>query len=345
MIEVVVSLFIAAIILIAIFYIVSIWIYKRAPSNMCFIRTGFLGTKVCLGRGAIVLPVFHEITWVSLETIKFAVSRAREQAVLTHDNIRVDINAELYAHVGQTEAAVLAASRTLGEKTFDAEKVSKLLEAKVVGALRSFAATKTLKELDENRDAFAQQIKESVSESFAANGLMLEEVTIVSLEQSTKEYFRSDNVFDAEGLKVITEITSEARRKVHTTENQTTVAIRNKDLTTQLELLEIEPQEAIARGSQDKDVANEQAKQLREKQTFVLDQRLAVEQREIENEKSLEQLRTEPDIAFTDKAREAEVAEISRNLARERAEREKDIDLAAKERERQEADIARATAG
>ena len=202
---------------------------------------------------------------------------------------------------------------------------------------------------------------------------MLEEVTIVALEQSTKEYFRSDNVFDAEGLKVITEITSEARRKVHTTEKQTTVAIRNKDLTTQLELLEIERQEAVARASQDKEIANEQAKQLREKQTFVLDQRLAVEQRELENEKALEQLRTERDIAFTaeakrreiaqvqkelaleqerrdreialiDKAREAEIAEITRNLARERAERDKDIDLATKERERQEADIARATA-
>ena len=373
MLEVVISLLIAAIILIAIFYIISIWIYKRAPSNMGFIRTGFLGTKVCLGRGAIVLPVFHEITWVSLETMKFAVSRAREQAVLTADNIRIDVNTELYAHVGHTEHAVLTASRTLGEKTFDAEKVRNLLEAKVVGALRSFAANKTLRQLHENRDGFAKEIKESVSESFTANGLMLEEVTIVALEQSTKEYFRADNVFDAEGLKVITEITSEARRKVHTTEKQTTVAIRNKDLTTQLELLEIERQEAVARASQDKEVANEQAKQLREKQTFVLDQRLAVEQRELENEKALEQLRTERDIAFTaeakrreiaqvqkelaleqerrdreialiDKAREAEIAEITRNLARERAERDKAIDLAAKERERQEAEIARATA-
>jgi uncharacterized membrane protein YqiK len=373
MLEVVIGLIIAAIIVIAILYIISIWIYKRAPSNMGFIRTGFLGTKVCLGRGAIVLPVFHEITWVSLETIKFAVSRAREQAVLTSDNIRIDVNAELYAHVGHTEEAVLTASRTLGEKTFDADKVRNLLEAKVVGAVRSFAATKTLKQLHENRDAFATEIKDNVSESFVANGLMLEEVTIVALEQSTKEYFRSDNVFDAEGLKVITEITSEARRKVHTTEKQTTVAIRNKDLTTQLELLEIERQEAVARASQDKDIANEQAKQLREKQTFVLDQRLAVEQRELENEKALEQLRTERDIAFTaeakrrevaqvqkelaleqerrdreialiDKAREAEIAEITRNLARERAERDKDIDLAAKERERQEADIDRATA-
>jgi uncharacterized membrane protein YqiK len=373
MLEVVISLIVIAIVVIAIFYIISIWIYKRAPSNMGFIRTGFLGTKICLGKGAIVLPVFHEISWVSLETIKFAVSRAREQAILTADNIRIDVTTELYAHVGHTEAAVLTASRTLGEKTFDADKVRNLLEAKVVGALRSYAATKTLKQLHENRDALAGEIKENVSESFAANGLMLEEVTIVALEQSTKEYFRSDNVFDAEGLKVITEITSEARRKVHTTEKQTTVAIRNKDLTTQLELLEIERQEAVARANQDKEVANEQAKQLREKQTFVLDQRLAVEQRELENEKALEELRTERDVAFTAeakrreiaqvqkelaleqerrdreialiaKAREAELAEIGRSLARERAERDKAIDLAAKERERQEADIARATA-
>ena len=37
-----------AIVVIAIVYILSIWIYKRAPANMCFIRTGFGGTKVCL---------------------------------------------------------------------------------------------------------------------------------------------------------------------------------------------------------------------------------------------------------------------------------------------------------
>ena len=106
---------ITAIVIIAIAYIISIWIYKRSPSNMAFIRTGFLGTKVCLGRGALVLPVFHEVSWVSLETIKLIVGRTNDQAVLTADNIRVDITAELYTHVGHTEADILVLDPSLRE--------------------------------------------------------------------------------------------------------------------------------------------------------------------------------------------------------------------------------------
>jgi len=341
MLEIGISLLIAAIIIVAIVYIVSIWIYKRAASNVCFVRTGFMGTKVCLGRGALVLPVFHEVTWVSLETMKLVISRARDLAILTSDNIRVDVITELYAHVGHSEEAVLLAARSLGEKTFDAEKVRNLLEAKVVSALRSYAATKTLKELHENRDAFARDIRENVSQSFSADGLKLEEVTIVTMEQSGKEYFRTDNVFDAEGLKVITEITSEARRKVHDTEKRTTVAIRQKDLTTQLELLEIERQEAFARAGQDREVANEQAKQLREKQTYVLDQRMAIEQKEIENEKALEQVRTERDITVTAEGQRRETSLILRELALEQERRNREIALIAKAREESLADIGR----
>ena len=372
-IETVITAIILVIVVIAILYIISIWIYKRAPANMGFVRTGFLGTKVCLGRGAIVLPVFHEVTWISLETIKLIVSRSRDQAILTADKIRIDVVAELYAHVGHTADDLLIAGRSLGEKTFDPDKVRNLLEAKIVSALRSYAATKTLNELHENRDSFAEEIKSNVVESFQANGLSLEEVTIVTLEQTDKEYFDSDNVFDAEGLKVITEVTSDARRRVHETEKRTTVSIRQKDLDTQLELLEIERQEAFARASQDKDVSNEQALQIGQKQIYVLDQRMAVEHKEIDNEKSLEHLRTERDlsaiteaerretadiqkslsveqrrrdreIALIAKAREEEVAEIARTLEREQAEQDKQIALIAKQKDRQRADIDRETA-
>ncbi|MCY4190845.1 MAG: SPFH domain-containing protein, partial [Rhodospirillaceae bacterium] len=372
MIESIIVGIVLAIIIIAIIYILSIWVYKRAPSNMGFIRTGFLGTKVCLGRGAVVLPVFHEVTWVSLETIKLIVARSRDQAVLTHDNVRIDVSAELYTHVGRTEQELLIAGRSLGEKTFDPEKVRNLLEAKVVGALRSYAATKSLKELHENREILAEAIKSNVTESFSANGLTLEEVTIATLEQTGKEHFKTDNVFDAEGLKIITEITSDAKRKVHDTEKRTTVAIRQKDLDTQLELLEIERQEATARANQDKAISNEQALQMREKQVFILNQRKAVEEQELSNDVELEKLRTDRELAVTQeaekreaseiqktlkieqerrdkeiaiiaKAKEEELAEIDRTLARERAEKDKQIALVEKEVERQKADIGQTT--
>ena len=339
--ELLITLIFLVIVLIAILYIISIWVYKRAPANMGFIRTGYLGTKVCLGRGAIVLPVFHEVTWVSLETLKLIVSRSRDQAVLTSDKIRVDVVAELYAHVGRSEEDLLAAARSLGERTFDTEKVRNLLEAKIVSALRSYAATKTLSELHENRDAFAKAVQTSVVESFHANGLTLEEVTIVTLEQSAKEFFDKDNVFDAEGLKVITEVTSDARRHVHNTEKRTTVSIRKRELDTQLELLEIEKQEAFARAHQDREVANEQALQIGNKQMYVLDQRMEVEQKEIDNEKALERMRAERDISATEESRRREAAEIRKTLELEKARRDREIELVGKTEEEQLANIQR----
>ena len=338
-IETLITLFILVIIAIAIIWIVSVWVYKRAPANRGFIRTGLGGTKVCLGKGALVLPVFHEVTWVSLETIKLIVSRSRDQGILTSDKIRVDVIAELYAHVGHTTDDLLIAGRSLGEKTFDPDSIRDLLEAKIISALRSYSATKTLNELHENRDLFANEIKNQVLESFSSNGLTLEEVTIVTLEQTGKEYFKTDNVFDAEGLKIITEITSEAKRKVHDTEKRTSIAIRQKELDTQLELLEIERQEAFARASQDKNVSNEQALQVGSKQRYVLDQKLAVEQKEIENEQLLEQRRTERDISIIDEARKRELSEIEKTRIVEEQRRDREIVLIGKAKEEELANI------
>ena len=340
-IETFITLVILAIIAVAIFYIISVWVYKRAPANMGFIRTGFGGTKVCLGQGAMVFPVFHEITWVSLETIKLIVSRSRDQAILTADKIRVDVVAELYTHVGHSEDDLLTASRSLGEKTFDADNIRNLLEAKIISALRSYAATKTLTELHENRDVFARDIKDQVMESFKVNGLSLEEVTIVTMEQTGKEYFKTDNVFDAEGLKIITAITSKAKREVHETEKKASVAIRQKELDTQLELLEIERQEAFARANQDKAVSNEQALRVGEKQRYVLDQKIAVEEKEIHNEQTLEQLRTERDIALIEEARKREVAEIDKTRITEQERRDREIHLIEKAKQEELANIQR----
>ena len=148
-------------------------------------------------------------------------------------------------------------------------------------------------------------------------------------------------MFDAEGLKVITAITSDARRQVHNTEKRTTVSIRQRDLDTQLELLEIEKQEAFARAHQDREVANEQAQQIGNKQMYVLDQRMEVEQKEIDNEKALERMRAERDVSATEESRRREAAEILKTLELEKARRDREIELVAKTEEEQLANIQR----
>ncbi len=80
MLEVWIGIVFTAIVVIAVLYVISIWVYKRAPANMGFIRTGWMGTRVCLGRGAMVLPVFHEVSWISLETLKLIVNRSRRES-------------------------------------------------------------------------------------------------------------------------------------------------------------------------------------------------------------------------------------------------------------------------
>ena len=41
------------------------WLYVKVPANMAFIRTGFGGRKVVTDAGALILPVVHNIQWLS----------------------------------------------------------------------------------------------------------------------------------------------------------------------------------------------------------------------------------------------------------------------------------------
>ena len=62
----------------------------------------------------------------------------------------------------------------------------------------------------------------------------------------------------------------------------------------------------------------------------MLDQKIAVEEKEIHNEKTLEQLRTERDIALIEEARKREVAEIDKTRITEQERRDREIHLIEK---------------
>jgi hypothetical protein len=71
-------------------------LYRKASANMAFVRTGMGGVKVIRDKGSVVVPVLHQVIPVSLETMRLNVERRGPHALITHDNLRVDLSAEFW---------------------------------------------------------------------------------------------------------------------------------------------------------------------------------------------------------------------------------------------------------
>src|SRR5271166_2297060 len=189
------------------------WLYRRSTKEVAFVRTGFRGEKVVVNDGAFVIPVLHEITQVNMNVMRIEVRREHQMAPITKNRIRVDLVGEFFVRVGASSALVSAAAQTLGRRTLQTDGLRELLEGKFASAMRTIAATMTLEEMHERRGEYAARVRELAAESLSLNGLELESVAIVDLDQTSLEYFDPSNAFDAEGLTLLTE-SIETRRKM-----------------------------------------------------------------------------------------------------------------------------------
>lgn len=338
-------------------------LYKRATKEISFVRTGFGGEKVIVNGGAIVLPVLHEIIPVNMNTLRLEVRRANEQALITRDRMRADVTAEFYVRVKPTVDAIANAAQTLGLKTMNPSELKELVEGKFVDALRSVAAEMAMEELHEKRVDFVQKVQHVVSEDLLKNGLELESVSLTGLDQTAFQHFNPQNAFDAEGLTKLTQAI-ESRRKIRNDiEQETDLAIKQKNLEAERAKLQISREEeyarleqerevSIRRASQMAEIAREQAEKKREAEEAQIasqreiDLKRIVAERDIDNETiQKERAVREMEIA---KQRSVEQAEIERQKAIELASQEKAIAVAEKSRAeseaKAEADKARAIA-
>lgn len=338
-------------------------LYKRATKEISFVRTGFRGEKVIVNGGAIVLPVLHEIIPVNMNTLRLEVRRAGEQALITRDRMRVDVTAEFYVRVKPISESIANAAQTLGLKTMNPAQLKELVEGKFVDALRAVAAEMAMEELHEKRVDFVQKVQHVVSEDLLKNGLELESVSLTGLDQTAFEHFNPQNAFDAEGLTKLTEAIESRRKKRNDIEQETDLAIKQKNLEAERAKLQISREEeyakleqerevSIRRASQMAEIAREQAEKKREAQEAQIasqreiDLKRIMSERDIDNEKiQKERAVSEMEIA---KSRALEQAEIERRKAVELAEQEKAIAVAEKSRAeseaKAEADMARAKA-
>ncbi len=313
-------------------------LYKRATKEVVFIRTGFGGEKVVMDGGALIMPILHETQDINMTTLKLIVSRKNEQALITKDRLRVDINAEFYLRVKSTKEAIAMAAQTLGAKTLNEEDLLSLMEGKLVDVLRSTAAGMNMSELHEKRSEFVQQVQQSVAEDLIKNGLELEAISLTGLDQTDIKFFNEQNVFDAEGLKKIVEQTELRRKERNDIQQSTKLEIEQKNLEVEKESLKIKQQEEEAKITQETNIKNKIAEQeaeviktaeekKKEAALVSIATNKEIEQKRIEKDKIIKEseintskqiaiLEQEKQIAISNKAQEEINAKAEENVAK-----------------------------
>lgn len=337
------SLTIGLIILIGVFTIGLIFarLYQRASKERAFVRTGLGGQKVVKDGGAMVLPVFHETIPVNMNTLKLEVMRNKAESLITKDRMRVDIVAAFFVRVIPSQEGISAAAQTLGQRTLHPDALRELVEDKFVDALRSTAATMTMQQLQDQRPQFVQGVQSAVSEDLTKNGLELESVSLTSLDQTAKDYFNAQNAFDAEGLTKLTQETENRRRQRNEIEQDTEVAVRQKNLDAQKQKLDITRQEEFLKLDQEQQIKFRTAEQ-----ASVVAARQAEKEREaaqarIGAERQVKEAEIDRDRQVKQKSIEAErtiqVQAVEREKAIEIANQDKAIAIAAKSEEQSHA--------
>lgn len=306
-------------------------VYRKTTANEALVRTGMGGVEVALNGGITVFPVAHQVTPVSLETMKLEVERQGQDALITQDNLRVDVKAEFYIRVNPIKEDIIQAARSLGARSINAEAIGTLVFEKLVSALRSVAAQKDLAAIHSDRKSFASGVQELVTDELQQNGLLLESVTISRLDQTDPHGLSDENIFDAQGKKKITEITAAARVERNRLERLAEQAITQQNVQTTEQVLALERARSEAVATQERDVANVQAERLREKQAFAIDQERAVKEAEIARDLAIETANIERDRTLIRRQQEREQTDIERAKTVELAERSKQIAIAEQE--------------
>jgi uncharacterized membrane protein YqiK len=330
-------------------------LYKRASKETSFVRTGLGGQKVIMDGGAIVLPVFHEIIAVNMNTLKLEVERRAAESLITRDRMRVDVVAGFFVRVKQTAESVSTAAQTLGQRTLDPDALKALVEDKFVDSLRATAATMSMQELQDKRREFVQAVQNAVAEDLEKNGLELESVSLTSLDQTDKKFFNPDNAFDAEGLTQLTQETQSRRKQRNDIEQDTEVQVRTKNLEASRQKLEVDKQQEFASLSQQREIATAKAEQTaliaqreaerhREAEESRIEAERAVNQKRIEAERQVKEVEIDKALALQTRQiesdRQTQVKQAEQRKQIEIANQETQIAVANKSREQSEADAA-----
>jgi len=344
----IIAIIILATIVIAVAVYLLHWLYRRSTKDVSFVRTGFGGEKVVMGGGAFVLPIIHDVTEVSMNTLRLEVHRGEAQSLITKDRMRIEVTVEFFVRVMPEPESVSAAARTLGRRTMNPASLKDLVQGRFVDAMSLVAATMTMEEIHEHRGTYIKNVQDQVGDSMTKNGLELETASLTSLDQTDIKLFNPSNAFDAEGLTLLTEQIQARKKKRNDIEQDTSIAVRNKNLESEKLALDIDRESEYSRLEQEREIALRRAQQRAEiaQEKTLRDREIEEAQIRANEEIDLARIRQERALEAERIQRELDIErlEIQRRKALQIEEQERAIAIAEKSKSESEANAAAETA-
>lgn len=321
------------------FIVIAGKFYVKVGPDEAIVKTGMGGMSVIIDGGALIWPVIHRYEKMDLTLKSFEIAREGSEGLICKDNIRADIKTAFFIRVDKTAEEIKEVAQSIGcKRASQVETLRELFDAKFSEALKTVGKQFEFVELYDKRDKFKNEILKVIGTDL--NGYRLDDCAIDYLEQTRLELLNPNNILDAEGIKKITELTSNEKIKENHFTREREKTLKKQDVEAQEAILELERQRIEATERQKREVAEIQAREHASAAKVQEENRLAAERAKIavDEEIGIANQNKERTILVAQRNKErtdaVELERINRDKTLEATERERVVGLAVVEKEK-----------
>lgn len=313
--------------------------YVKVGPDEAIVRTGMGGMNVVIDGGTFLYPVVHRYEKMDLTLKSFEIAREGSEGLICKDNIRADIKTAFFIRVDKSAEEIKEVAQSIGcKRASQIETLRELFDAKFSEALKTVGKQFEFVELYDKRDKFKNEILKVIGTDL--NGYRLDDCAIDYLEQTRLELLNPNNILDAEGIKKITELTSNEKIKENYFTREREKTLKKQDVEAQEAILELERQRIEATERQKREVAEIQAREQASAAKVQQENRLSSERAKIATDEEIgiatENKNRQILVAQRNKERTdaVELERILRDKSLEATERERVVGLAEVEKQK-----------
>src|SRR5450432_2765388 len=183
-------------------------LYRKAGPHEALIVYGVGGTRVVKGHGTVVLPVFENCRWLSLELMSFDV--APQQDLYTRQGVAVTVEAVAQIKVKSDPESILTAAEQFLTKT--PQEREGLIRLVMEGHLRGIIGQLTVEEIVKQPEMVSDRMRSTCAEDMNKMGLEVISFTIKEVRDKN-EYITNMGKPDVARIKRDADVaTAEADR-------------------------------------------------------------------------------------------------------------------------------------